>query len=161
MFYSRNYHKIVNQLYFKKTLKNKKKKEQSDTEGKILLKREAQEFPLWLSRLKTQLGSKRLWGPSLASLSVLRIRLIAMNCGVGCRLSSDLTLLWPWHRLAATAPIQPLAQELSNAAGVTIKRRKNKREAGSTNAVGIKQRGTNCRSKCMEQGISEKAFRWR
>ena len=30
---------------------------------------------------------------------------IAMSCGVGCRLSSDLVLLWLWCRLAAIALI--------------------------------------------------------
>ena len=30
-----------------------------------------------------------------------------MSCGVG----SDLALLWPWHRLAAIAPMRPLAWE--------------------------------------------------
>ena len=30
---------------------------------------------------------------------------IAMSCGVGHRCSTDLALLWLWHRRAATAPI--------------------------------------------------------
>ena len=36
-----------------------------------------------------------------------------MNCGIGCRGSSDpvLLCLWLWCRLAAAAPIQPLAWE--------------------------------------------------
>ena len=34
-----------------------------------------------------------------------------MSCGVGCRCSSDLALLWLWYRPAATAPIRPLAWE--------------------------------------------------
>ena len=34
-----------------------------------------------------------------------------MSCGVGRRRSSDLALLWLWHWLVATAPIQPLAWE--------------------------------------------------
>ena len=34
----------------------------------------------------------------------------------------DLVLLWLWCRLAAAAPIQPLAQELPYAAGVALKR---------------------------------------
>ena len=33
-----------------------------------------------------------------------------------------LVLLWLWHKLAVAAPIQPLAWELSYAAGVAIKR---------------------------------------
>ena len=34
-----------------------------------------------------------------------------MSCGVGCRCGLDPLLLWLWHRLAATAPIGPLAWE--------------------------------------------------
>ena len=38
---------------------------------------------------------------------------IAASCGVGHRPnSSDLALLWLWHRLAAAVPIQPLAQNV-------------------------------------------------
>ena len=33
----------------------------------------------------------------------------------------DLVLLWLWHRLAAAAPIQLLAQELPYAVGVALK----------------------------------------
>ena len=40
-----------------------------------------------------------------------------MSCGVGCRLGSDPALLWLWRRLAATAPIRPLAWEPPYAAG--------------------------------------------
>ena len=32
---------------------------------------------------------------------------LLLSCGVGCRLGSDLVLLWLWHRPAATAPIDP------------------------------------------------------
>ena len=35
-----------------------------------------------------------------------------MSCGVRCRRDSDLALLWLWYRLAAVAPIGPLAWEL-------------------------------------------------
>ena len=37
---------------------------------------------------------------------------VAVSYGVGHRCSSDLALLWLWCRLAATALIPPLAQEL-------------------------------------------------
>ena len=37
---------------------------------------------------------------------------IAMSCGIGHRLGSDLVLLWLWCRPAATAPIWTLAWEL-------------------------------------------------
>ena len=46
-----------------------------------------------------------------------------MSCGVGHRLGgSDPALLWLWHRLAAVAPIRPLAFEPPYAAGVALKR---------------------------------------
>ena len=34
-----------------------------------------------------------------------------MSCGVGRRHGLDPTLMWLWHRLAATALIEPLAWE--------------------------------------------------
>ena len=34
---------------------------------------------------------------------------VAVSCGIGCRHSLDPTLLWLWCRVAAAAPIQPLA----------------------------------------------------
>ena len=40
-----------------------------------------------------------------------------MSCGVGRRWGSDPTLLWLWRRLAATAPIWPLAWEPPYVAG--------------------------------------------
>ena len=53
---------------------------------------------------------------------------VAVSCGVGCRCSSDPTLLWLWHRLVATAPIRPLAWEPPCAAGAALKsREKNKK----------------------------------
>ena len=44
-----------------------------------------------------------------------------MSCSVGPRCSSDLALLWLRPRLAAAAPIGPLAWELPNAAGTALK----------------------------------------
>ena len=40
-----------------------------------------------------------------------------MSCGVGCRRGSDPVLLSLWCRLAATAPIRPLAWEPPYAVG--------------------------------------------
>ena len=40
-----------------------------------------------------------------------------MSCGVGRRHGLDLALLWLWHRLAAMAPIRPLAWEPPYEAG--------------------------------------------
>ena len=45
-----------------------------------------------------------------------------MNCGIGCRHSSDPVLLWLWHKLAATAPIRPLAWAPPYAVDVALKR---------------------------------------
>ena len=49
---------------------------------------------------------------------------MAVSCGVGCRLGSDPALLWLWHRLAAVAPIRPLARETPYAGGVALKSKK-------------------------------------
>ena len=51
-----------------------------------------------------------------------------MSCGVGCRHSSDLVLLWLWCRTAAAAPTGPLAWELPYATGAALKRQKEKRK---------------------------------
>ena len=44
-----------------------------------------------------------------------------MSCGVGCRHSLDLMLLWLWCRLAGVAPIGPLAWEPPHAMGEALK----------------------------------------
>ena len=59
---------------------------------------------------------------SLGSLSGLHIW-HCMSCGVGHRHGLDLALLGLWCRLAAAAPIQPLAWELSYAMGAGLKKR--------------------------------------
>lgn len=56
--------------------------------------------------------------PALLQVAVLQV------CGVVGGCSSDPALLWLWHRLAAAAPILPLAQELPHATGLAIKRKK-------------------------------------
>ena len=60
---------------------------------------------------------------SLALLSGLRIQ-VATSCGVDCRHSSDPALLWLWRRLAATAPIRPLAWEPPYAVGAALEKAK-------------------------------------
>ena len=50
-----------------------------------------------------------------------------MSCGVGHRHSPDLTLLWLWHRLVATAPFRPLAWEPPYATSAALKN-KNKKQ---------------------------------
>ena len=51
-----------------------------------------------------------------------------MSCGVGCRPGLDLAWLWLWCRLAAVAPIQPLAWEFPHAAPKKQKIKKRKKE---------------------------------
>ena len=50
-----------------------------------------------------------------------------MSCGVCRRQGTDPTLLWQRNRLAAAAPIQPLAWELIHATGEALKS-KNKKQ---------------------------------
>ena len=70
-----------------------------------------EEFPLWLSGLRTQLVSTRMQVWSLALLSGLRIQCCLKLLRRSGR-SSDLVLLWLWRRPATTVLIQPLAWEL-------------------------------------------------
>ena len=53
---------------------------------------------------------------------------IAMSCGVGRRCSSDPALLCLWRRLAALAPTQSLAWEITYAKSVALKIQKLKKE---------------------------------
>ena len=54
----------------------------------------------------------------------------AMSCGVGRRHDQDLALLWLWFRLAAEAPIGPLAWEPPYAMGAALKSKKKKNLSG-------------------------------
>ena len=51
-----------------------------------------------------------------------------MSCGVGRRHGSDSALLWLWWRLAATAPVGPLAWEPPYAAGAALGEKKGKKK---------------------------------
>ena len=62
-----------------------------------------------------------MWLPSLALLSGL-----LKAGGLGHRWDSDPMLLWLWCRLAAAAPIRPLAWELPYTAGSALKKQKQK-----------------------------------
>ena len=68
-----------------------------------------------------------LWVQSLASLSGLRIRCCCEQ-DVGHRRGLDPTLLWLWHRPAATGPIGPLAWETLYAMGASLKRQKEQKK---------------------------------
>ena len=49
-----------------------------------------------------------------------------MGCGENHRCGPDPVLLWLWHKLAAVAPIRPLAGEPPYAVGVALKKKKKK-----------------------------------
>ena len=68
-----------------------------------------------------------------------------MSCGVGCRHGSDSELLWLWCRLAAVAPIQPLARELPYAAGAALE----------TNKQTNKKKKNKCSFNLGQQNVSE------
>ena len=52
--------------------------------------------------------------------------LVAVSCIVGRRCGSDPVLLWLWYRLAAVAPMRPLAWEPPYAVSVALKSKINK-----------------------------------
>ena len=72
-----------------------------------------------------RLGTMRLRVRSLALLGGLRIQ-CCHELWCRCRHGSGPTLLWLWHRPAASAPIQPLAWEPPFTAGAALKRQKTK-----------------------------------
>ena len=63
-----------------------------------------------------------------------------MSSGVGQRLGSDLALLWLWCRLAAVAPIRPLAWELPYAAGAALKEKGKERDVSPEGKQEARQR---------------------
>ena len=78
---------------------------------------------------RIRLGTMRLRAQSLASLSGLRIWPCCER-GIGHRCGSDPALPWLWCRLAAIAPIRPLAWEPPYATSMSLKsknRNKNKK----------------------------------
>ena len=60
---------------------------------------------------------------------------VAVNCGVGRRHGSDLTLLWLWCRLAAVPLIGLLAWESPCASGEALKKQKKKKRNSSMTCV--------------------------
>ena len=73
-----------------------------------------------------QLVSMRMQAQYLTSFSGLRIR----HClELWRRVTNMAWFLWLWCRLAAVAPIRPLAWELSYTAGASLKRKRKKKAA--------------------------------
>ena len=76
---------------------------------------------MWLSRLRIQLVSKRMWVQPLALLSGLRIRCChKLWHRLQQQLGSGIAMVWA----GAVALIQPLAQELPYAEGVALEIKK-------------------------------------
>ena len=61
-----------------------------------------------------------------------------MSSGVGHRHGLNPLLLWLWGRLAAAAPIRPLAWEPPFAAGAALKRQKTKEKNVQTLVPGYR-----------------------
>ena len=81
---------------------------------------------MWIRELGAQLVSMRMWVQSLAQW--VKDLVLSQTARVGYRCSSDLVLLWLWCRLAAAAPIRPLAWELPYAVGAALKKKKEKQK---------------------------------
>ena len=62
-----------------------------------------------------------------------------MSCGVGHRHGSDPALLWLWHRLAATAPIRPLAWEPPYATGAVLEKTKIPKKKNYVHKIYLKE----------------------
>ena len=75
-----------------------------------------------------------------------------MSCGVGCRRGSDPALLWLWCRLAATAPIRPLAGGPPYAAGIALEKTKTKKQTNKKKELlgGKKDHGLAINRKLLE-----------
>ena len=58
--------------------------------------------------------------------------IVAVRCGIAQRQASDLVLLWLWYRLAAIAPIRPLAWELPYAFGTALKSKQQQQTQNQT-----------------------------
>ena len=80
-------------------------------------------------RKQIQLGTMGLQVRSLTSLIGLRIQHCPELWYIGPRHSSDLALLWLWCRLAAVAPIRPLAWTPLYAMGAVLKIQKMKKNS--------------------------------
>ena len=84
-----------------------------------------QEFLLWLCR-NQQDYCPGGWGFNPWPRSMGQGSGVAVSCGVGCRLGSDLAWLWLWCRPAAIAPIRPMASEPPCATSIALKKEKTK-----------------------------------
>ena len=62
-----------------------------------------------------------------------------MNCGVGHTRGSDLMWLWLWCRVAAAAPIRPLAWQPPHAEGVALQSKTKTTTTTKLNSISPRQ----------------------
>ena len=78
-----------------------------------------------------------------------------MSRGVDHRHGSD-PALWLWHRLAAVAPIQPLAWEFPYVMGVDLKSKKKKKKIKKQNKTKKQNKKIYCVWRTGEKGLKKK-----
>ena len=66
----------------------------------------------------------------------------------------DLVWLWLWRRLAAAAPVQPLAWELPHAVGAAVKRKKERERERERWIIRVDKKDTPC-------GLQETYFKYK
>ena len=81
-----------------------------------------------------------------------------MSYGVGCRHGLDPVLLWLWLRLAAVAPVRPLAWEPPHAAGVALKSKKQKQNQNQKQKAKQIQQGIQNTIHCDQDGFIPGCF---
>ena len=100
------------------------------TEG-VPIAAQQKQIPLMSMRTKVRFLDSVGWGSS-----------IVVSCGIGHRRSSDPTVLWLWCRLAAVAPIRPLAWVPPYAVGVALKQQQQQQKIAADNLTFLLLGGT-------------------
>ena len=78
---------------------------------------------------------------------------VAISCSIGHRHGLDPALLWLWCRLAAAAPIQPLAWELPYATSVALQRQKKKNQKIKSPRCSVRENSSSFQSLRKDTGF--------